>query len=284
MTVGFRMRPLAAAFVLSLLSHASAESLPAIQIVSKCIKVTRRADHMRSAYTYRFRDEVRNLDGSGRITARHSKVIEIIYFAGKRYEHLVEKDGKKLNPDEQRREDRKMSEAAAAAGKLSEPQKAERLQKIDREREHDSEFLELIPAAYDLTLKPEIFLNSRRTYVISATPKPGYKGKYAKPFSKMKGTLFIDEQDFTLARLEAEVLDKISIGLFLARLSEGTRVTFEQLRVNNEVWLPKSVSVHADARALVKTYRFDEDLKFSDYRKFQSESHIVSSGAPAGSK
>ncbi len=216
MNVTSRIRALAAAVVLSYLSRSSAESVPAIQIASKCIKVTRQANHLRNAYTYRFRDEVRNLDGSGRITATHSKLIEIIYFAGKRYEHLLEKDGKKLSAEEQKREDRKMSGAAAEASKLSEQQKAERIEKIDREREHDSELLELIPAAYDFTLKPEILLNGRRTYVISAKPKPVYKGRYAKPFGKMQGALFIDEQDYTLARLEAEVLDKISIGLFLA--------------------------------------------------------------------
>jgi hypothetical protein len=52
----------------------------------------------------------------------------------------------------------------------------------------------------------------------------------------------------------------------------------EQTRVNDEVWLPKHVTVKASARILfVKGYNLDADYSFRDYKKFQADSHIVSS-------
>jgi hypothetical protein len=51
---------------------------------------------------------------------------------------------------------------------------------------------------------------------------------------------------------------------------------FEQTRVNDEIWLPSSILVRADARvALVKKVRAEFDIRYSGYQKFQSDSHIV---------
>jgi hypothetical protein len=48
-------------------------------------------------------------------------------------------------------------------------------------------------------------------------------------------------------------------------------------RVNDEVWLPKRIEAKASARlALVKKYRIESDTSFSNYRKFQVESRVVS--------
>lgn len=168
-----------------------------------------------------------------------------------------------------------MNRAAEEASKLTDEQRQARQEKLDREREKDSEWFEFFPEAYNFSREPDTLLNGRRTYVMDAQPRADYHGKYAHILSKARCRLFIDEKDFTLARIEADVLQPITFGLFLAKLAEGTRLTFEQIRVNDEVWLPKSATVHASARALVKSYRFDERLEFSDYRKFQSESRIV---------
>jgi hypothetical protein len=48
-------------------------------------------------------------------------------------------------------------------------------------------------------------------------------------------------------------------------------------RVNDEVWLPKRIEAKVSARlALVKKYRIESDTSFSNYRKFQVESRVVS--------
>jgi hypothetical protein len=51
------------------------------------------------------------------------------------------------------------------------------------------------------------------------------------------------------------------------------------MRVNNELWVPKTVSLKASARlALLKRVNVRQTVTFSDYRKFQSDSRIVATG------
>jgi hypothetical protein len=71
------------------------------------------------------------------------------------------------------------------------------------------------------------------------------------------------------------------IGLFLARIGKGTRLSFENFRVNDEVWATKRISLKASARvALMKRLDAEQEMTFSDYRKFQTDSRILPTEAP----
>ena len=53
----------------------------------------------------------------------------------------------------------------------------------------------------------------------------------------------------------------------------------EQIRVNEEVWLPRYLTFRVDARvALVKGFKVDGEETFRDYRKFRTTSKIVGMG------
>jgi hypothetical protein len=56
----------------------------------------------------------------------------------------------------------------------------------------------------------------------------------------------------------------------------GARLLFEQVRVNDEVWLPQRVQARAAVRVgLVKTLRREYDITYRDFRKFQTGSEVV---------
>jgi hypothetical protein len=64
--------------------------------------------------------------------------------------------------------------------------------------------------------------------------------------------------------------------LFVLRIPAGAKISFSQMRVNDEVWLPQRVHVRADAKvALIKTIRADIDVAYSNYRKFRAESQVI---------
>jgi hypothetical protein len=47
-------------------------------------------------------------------------------------------------------------------------------------------------------------------------------------------------------------------------------------RVNDEVWLPKHIQFHLDARvALFKNYIEDVEQTFRDYKKFRTDTKIT---------
>jgi hypothetical protein len=88
--------------------------------------------------------------------------------------------------------------------------------------------------------------------------------------------MWIDKAEYQWVRLEGETTDTISYGVFLARLNPGAKLVFEQTRVNGEVWLPRREWVRGSGRiGLVKKIAMDEEITWSNYRKFQAESKIV---------
>jgi hypothetical protein len=92
----------------------------------------------------------------------------------------------------------------------------------------------------------------------------------------VKGRLWIDRQTFQWVKLEAEVIDTVSWGLFLIRLEPGARIRLEQAHVNNEVWLPSRISIKASARlGIFKRLRVEENTTYRNYRKFQTDSRLV---------
>jgi hypothetical protein len=53
----------------------------------------------------------------------------------------------------------------------------------------------------------------------------------------------------------------------------------EQTRVNDEVWLPKHVTVKVDVRvALLKEFNVNEEQTYRDYKKFRATARIVGVG------
>jgi hypothetical protein len=88
--------------------------------------------------------------------------------------------------------------------------------------------------------------------------------------------MWIDKATYQWARVEAETTDTISWGLFLARLSPGAKMTFEQTEVNSELWLPKRLLLTGSGRiGLIKRLSQDEEIEWSNYQKFSVDSKIV---------
>ncbi len=72
------------------------------------------------------------------------------------------------------------------------------------------------------------------------------------------------------------MIHSVSWGLFLVRLDPGARIRFDETRVNDEVWLPRHISVAASARlGIFKKLRVQEDTTYKNFRKFQTDSRMV---------
>ena len=66
----------------------------------------------------------------------------------------------------------------------------------------------------------------------------------------------------------------------LARVHKGTRLVYEQIRVDDEVWLPGHLNFKLDARiALFKRYTEEAERTYRDYRKFRTAAKVVGVGA-----
>ncbi len=247
-------------------------------IVRRSVESDTRNDEIARNYTFLQRVEERQLDAGGKVKRVSARTYDITLLEGSPYRRLVARDDKPLSPEEQRKEDEKLRKSNEQRRRETPEERDRRIREWNARRARDREQVREIPDAFDFRILREEVVDGRPAYVIGATPRPGYRGKsrIGKLLPKFTGTLWIDKQDYSWTKAEAEAIDTLSFGLFLARIQKGMRVSFEQARVNGEVWLPKRVEFGGAARlALVKSLRMQVSVRFSNYRKFQTETRIL---------
>lgn len=229
-------------------------------------------------YTFVERSVVRELDGGGAVQKTRIETWDITVLEGSPYRRLIARDDKPLPPKEEKKQQERLRKSAEERRKETPAQRTQRQEKWELSRRKEREAFREIPNAFALRIVGEEAIEGRPAWVIDATPRPDYRGatRITKMFPKLRGRLWIDQQNSAWVKVEAETLDTISFGWFLARLHEGARLRFEQTRVNDEVWLPKRIDVQASGRiALVKGVRLEIENSYKDYRKFQTDSRVV---------
>lgn len=225
-------------------------------------------------YTYIQREETRIFLDKHKPPKIESNTDEVLILSGSPYEKRIAKDDKPLSEKDARHEQDKLDKEAAKRQHLSAGERA----KIEKERAKDREYLREIADAFDFKLIGEETVSGLPAWVIEATPKPGYKPSHsdAKLFAKTHGKVWIDQHEYHWVKMEAAIDDSFSRGLGLLKIEPGALAKFEQKRVNDEVWLPSHLELKGEARvAYLKKLRVEIDISYRDYRKFSTDSKIV---------
>jgi hypothetical protein len=248
------------------------------EIIRKALELDGQNSKVAQNYTFLQRQETRELDRSGSVKTRKVETWDVTWLDGSPYKRLVARDDRPLSAEEQQREEERLHWNLEERRKETGEQRERRIAEWRRRQQRQHEPFHELLDAFDFAPPVEEQLNGRQVYRIDGTPKPGYKPKstFAAFLPKVKLRLWIDERDFQGARVEIEAVDTISFAGFLVRLEKGSRITVDQIRVNNEIWLPRSVSVTAAARFLMlKSLNREMEFTFSDYKKFQADSQVT---------
>jgi hypothetical protein len=248
------------------------------EIVRRALELDARNSKLAQNYTFLQRQETRELDRSGKVRSRKIETWDITLLEGSPYKRLVARDDRPLTPEEQQREEERLRWSLEERRKETSEQKERRMAEWHHREQRRREPFHEILDAFDFAPAVEEVLNGREVYRIDGTPKPGYKPKstFAAFLPRVKLRLWIDSHDFQGARIEIEAIDAISFAGFLVKLEKGSRITVQQTRVNDEIWLPRSVSITAAARLLmVKSLNREMEYSFSEYKKFQTDSRVA---------
>jgi len=231
------------------------------QIVGLSVAATERSWQARNHYIYIERDEDRRLDSLGKVKSENVDVTRMILVNGARFEQLMEHNGNLPSVKEQRKSDENLE-------KLKHETPDERAAWLRKDQE-DRSFLEEVLQAFDFQLVGEETVGGKPAYVLEVTPHPGYHadGKYGKMLSKVAGNLWVDKQDFGWIKVDGEVTQSFSMGLFVARVQRGSHIILEQTCVGDAIWVPKRLEVRASARIFfVKSLAIERILSYWDYR------------------
>jgi hypothetical protein len=82
----------------------------------------------------------------------------------------------------------------------------------------------------------------------------------------VRGTVWVDEITGELARIEGEVTEDISLGLFLAKVYKGSRFMQERYEMAPGLWLPTFSQYDFDGRKFLSSFALHERTFYSNYR------------------
>jgi hypothetical protein len=253
-------------------------TLPDIKtLILEVTKNQQTIEAMQKQYTCHLTTEEEEVGSKG-ATSRKTSEFEVFHIAGDEVRRLLARDGKPLTGDAKKKEDDRFSKEFEKRTKeearlANDPKKQAKRQADDEAQISDF-------------LRAESFRNARRerfrgqdVIAVDFGPNPDFKPKNMAEgmMQKLAGVMWIDEKARDVARLEAHVDNSLKIGGgALATIEKGTSFVFEQARINDEVWLPSYMEVHVSGRALLLVkLKANEVARYTDYKKFHSESKIV---------
>ncbi len=261
---------LASAALLVMLSAATlgAADPPAIPDAATMLREVeahqKQLDKIREDYTFRSVQTVRQLDSSGNTKKVETEEHEVFFVNRNRVEKLVRKDGKDLTPDQARKEQDRVNKEVL---KLSKPGYKD----PDKDDITVARLLEIVAFSHPHRVR----LNGRDTIAFDFAGDQHAKthGRDESALKKVSGTIWIDEADREVSRMSATLDENYHLGFgLLASVAKGSNVVFDQALIRNEAWLPTEIALHLQARALlVAGFRADINIRFDQYRKFQTD-------------
>ena len=143
----------------------------------------------------------------------------------------------------------------------------------------DDKIIDDLFALYDIHIVGRESVADQPSFLVTFKPRPNYKPKTREGgiMQHIAGKAWVSEDDHQLARLDAEVIDTISIGFgMLAKLQKGTHILTERHKFNDEIWLPARTEISLAARLLMlKGFNVQEIVEFSDHKKFSVDTILT---------
>lgn len=226
-------------------------------------------ERLRRNYICLVQQEVTQLDGNGNAKKVERREFEEWYVAAEPIRRTITKDGVPLDAGDKKKEEERV------AKKEKEARERQARRERGEKDEYDLTVSDFLASSRYSNLRRES-RNGRELLAMDFEPNPAYKphGRAQTLISKLAGTIWIDEQDLQIARLEARMAKGMRFGGFMASLKEGSAFVFEQARMNDEVWMPSYVDGNIGARFLFKGVNQRLVNRYTNYRKFTTTSTI----------
>ncbi len=220
----------------------------------------------RKDYIVRRKEEDQDLDSEGRIKSTEIREYEVDYVGNREIDRLVSKNGKPLSERESKWQDEEARRQEAKA--------LRRAAKEDSEEDPGKNTFtatKFLAADRFYNLRQENY-QGHEVYAMDFEPRPDFEPRSLldKILKSLGGSIWIDEQDRQIVRLEARFLNSVKVGGgLLGSVQKGGNVVLEQRFVNDEIWMPSYEEVHLNAHVLFLHKSINGSSTYSHYRKFR---------------
>jgi hypothetical protein len=212
-----------------------------------------------------------------RIEIRHSggdanpsevKVWRIFPFGTGTDKIPLTQEAKPINNESYRSDLEKLEKLLVWAAQTG-PAQREAYAKFDRKRKERTDLLEATHSAFIFTKIGEEMRGDRKLVKYSMKPNPSYKPttRNATVFTRVEGTVWVDESTNQLAKIEGHVTDDISLALFLAKVYKGSYFMQERYELFPGIWLPTFEQYDFDGRRFLLPFSIHERTFYEKYRR-----------------
>jgi hypothetical protein len=190
----------------------------------------------------------------------------VFYVNNEPISRLVKKDGRPLTEEEEQKETERVTKAVEKAEKP----------RSDAAKDDQNISLRRILEVADVRNPRRENFRGRSTIVFDFVGQKDLKARGLNEdlSKKLQGTVWIDEADRQVARLEAAFDDNFRVaGGLVANVQKGSRFNFDQTPVNGEIWLPTGAEISLEMRLLLfKGIHQHITERDYDYKRFHVES------------
>lgn len=236
-------------------------SLPAVsQITDGVLAWIAGVREEKPLFSFRRIADVEKLDKSGNAKKSKRKVYQSVVIDGANFDRLVSVDGR--DPSEEQRE------------KDLERLEDFREHRAERRKEEDPFFDEDLVERFIFDVEGTGYINGRKAFVVGFRPNPfkdlpddDDKDVLA---NALAGTLWIDAEDYAVARIKAGLVNPIQIGWGLLADFQKINLDIRFQRVDQGVWFPKDANVYIWGKTLLfKPIRSQQVHRFKDVKRIQ---------------
>lgn len=188
--------------------------------------------------------------------------------SGTGMDHIaVGPDGQPMDAAAYRAELEKLEKALALAAGDSRSQR-DALDKFAKKKKDRNDLIDSTRNAFLFTFVDREPRGERTLSKYTMEPNPAFKptSRLTTVFTKVHGFIWLDEDSGELARIEGEVTEDITVGLFLAKVYKGSHFMQERYEFFPGLWLASFSQYDFDGRKFFSGFSIHERTFYSNYR------------------
>ena len=238
--------------------------LSAKEIVQRARETAKRKGTHETVYTFLREVTVQNLDSREEVGKQSSKIFRA--YTDEREQELLQINGREAIAEDKKKErqrSRKQKRRFLNADPTNPAPSGGRKENLmDRN-------INLFHEKFVPKLLGNEPVRNRNAYIINLVPNPEYRIKHHivdRIFNQLALKVWIDHEDFEVAKLEAKLLEKVGFLGGLAGAVKGIQISVDQTRLGEHHWVDQGVKAFFDARVLWKSYHFGMQSLSSGYQ------------------
>ncbi|MCP4601614.1 MAG: hypothetical protein GY847_14065 [Proteobacteria bacterium] len=203
--------------------------------------------------------DIDKLDGDGQVEEREHRLYDVILINGHNYNRLIQKNGKPLTEEEKQEE------------KEREQEIRKKIKDIKKKEKDKPFFNREFADRFVIKLIGQEMVRGRPAFVLSFKPDTSKdlpeENDEDRFFNAATGKIWIDQEDYDFARIDAKLMHSIRIGLGFIANFKKINLRLELSKHVSGNWLPMSQKVYVWGRTMVfKPIREWQKVKYFDYK------------------